>query len=75
MTSRRSFLSGLLYVAAAPAVVRAASLMPVRLFQPEFTPAQEAWIKAEADKMLARRMVPAGSGYFHFLPDIQDLAA
>lgn len=34
ITSRRSFITGLASIIAAPAIVRAASLMPVKIIQP-----------------------------------------
>lgn len=37
MIARRSFIAGMIGLVAAPAIVRAASLMPVRAFDPYYT--------------------------------------
>lgn len=42
--SRRKLLGGLFLAAAAPAIVRASSLMPVKALEPEWAVIRPAWI-------------------------------
>lgn len=43
MINRRGLITGLIAFAAAPAIVRASSLMPVKVIKPEFVRIIEYW--------------------------------
>lgn len=53
MLSRRKLITGLISLAAAPAIVRASSLMPVKVMKPVLTPEQmiEIIMKPAMDRL------------------------
>jgi hypothetical protein len=55
VVSRRGLITGLISLAAAPAIVRASSLMPVKAMEPVLTPQQiaEALLRSELDRVFA----------------------
>jgi hypothetical protein len=46
MISRRSLITGLISFVAAPAIVRASNLMPVKVMEPEFFKSFDDWVKS-----------------------------
>ena len=66
MISRRSFLSGCLAACAAPAIVRAASLMPVRSTVPSYLTDDSFWVVIQEPLLSVEptRVFVPSFGYF-----------
>ena len=57
MTTRRGFLGSILALAAAPAIVRASSLMPVRVFDAEWVDTIGTGVLTRGNTLLTPAMI------------------
>ena len=55
---RRSFLTGLVSLITAPAVVRAEALMPIVVWRPTFHHAQSRWVPSASPSCLRKERPP-----------------